>query len=439
MGLKIEYTDKPVTPFGGMILMKELIERCKLRDQLQNLNLPESTSNNSIPTIDIVESFLVSVWIGASAFAQTAIVKLDSTLCEMFGWKRVPSGTTFGRFFKKFSHKENNRVFPELNKWFFNQIKFKNYTLDVDSSVITRHGNQEGSHKGYNPSKRGRPSHHPLFAFVSELRMVANCWLRSGDTASASSCLEFLQETFDLMKDKTIGLFRADSGFCSNTIFNYLEDENRSVPYVIAARMHTILQQHVKDVKNWIALDKGIWIAEIEYKAAKWTKARRVIIIRQSIELRPNATGKKLKLFNDDMFYQNYRYHGFITNQNLPAVQIWEQYKGRADAENRIQELKYDFALEGFVMKNFFATEAAMRMGILAYNLMSLYRQVALQTSVQPRLQTLRINCFAVGSWIVKRGNDRILKMSVRIEKRSWMDGLFSKIQQAQVPLSLKT
>lgn len=35
-----------------------------------------------------------------------------------------------------------------------------------DSSVLTRYGEQEGAARGYNPSKPGRKSHHPLMAFV---------------------------------------------------------------------------------------------------------------------------------------------------------------------------------------------------------------------------------------------------------------------------------
>jgi hypothetical protein len=58
-------------------------------------------------------------------------------------------------------------------------------------------------------------------------------------------------------------------------------------------------------------------------------------------------------LFDDKDYDEQYRYHTFYTNQNLPACQIWEQYKDRGDCENRIKELKYDFALEGFNMKDF--------------------------------------------------------------------------------------
>lgn len=436
MALQIQFSDKQVSPWSGLILMKEILDRTGVSKKLSELNLPQSRSNNSIDSITIVESFFASVWIGATAFSQTAIIKLDDTVKKIFGWSRIPSGTTFGRFFKKFSWKENNRIFTQLNQWFFKKIKFDNYTLDVDSSVITRYGTQQGSLIGYNPKKSGRASHHPLFAFISELRMVANCWLRSGNTASASNCLEFLKETFRILKDKTIGLFRADSGFASNSIFEYLEKEQ--IPYVIAGRMHAVIQQKIQDIKNWIAIGEGLWIAQIEYKAERWSKARRVVVVKQDIQMRPKATGKKLKLFNDDLYYQNHRYHCFITNQMLPSKQIWEQYKERADAENRIQELKYDFGLEGFNMKEFFATEAAMRFITVAYNLMSLYKHVTTQTSVQQRLHTIRINCFAVGGWIVKQGNKKILKMAVRKDKRPWMEGLLKIVRDVAMPLSLR-
>ena len=434
-----QYSDKSVTPWGGMLQMKQLIDKTGIRQKLSELELPQGKSNNRIDALHIVEAFWVSVWIGAFRFSHTAVVRMDEALKKIFEWKRVASGVTFTRFFRKFTWQENTRVFTSLNQWFFNDLKFDNYTLDVDSSVLTRYGEQQGSKVGYNPKKRGRASHHPLFAFIADVRMVANCWLRSGDTSSANNCIHFLEETFEILKGKIIGLFRADSGFCSEKIFSFLESRVTPIAYVIAARMHAIIQQKIKDIKAWNVVDKGLWISEFTYQAKGWACARRVIVIKQSIELRPKASGKKLKLFDDSIFYENYRYHCFITNQKLPAVEIWEQYKRRADAENRIQELKQDFGAEGFCMDNFYATEAAMRMVMIAYNLMSLYRIFSQQTRVHQRLSTLRFNCFAVGSWIVKQGNKTVLKMSVPLKRRQWFDGLFENIRRTELPLSIQT
>ncbi len=48
-----------------------------------------------------------------------------------------------------------------------------------------------------------------------------------------------------------------------------------------------------------------------------------------------------------------------MCNQEPPAIEIWEQYKRRGDAENRIKESKEDFGVQGFFMDDFGATETA--------------------------------------------------------------------------------
>ena len=119
----------------------------------------------------------------------------------------------FQRYFKKFTQEKNNQVFTKLSQWFYRQMQFDNYTLDVDSTILTRYGNQEGAMVGYNPTKPGRNSHHPLIAFIAEARMAVNFWLRSGNSYTSNNFLNFLENTFDRLGGKIIGLFRADSGF----------------------------------------------------------------------------------------------------------------------------------------------------------------------------------------------------------------------------------
>jgi hypothetical protein len=77
------------------------------------------------------------------------VVRLDDVLRQIFGWKRMASETTFGRFFKKFTPSLNHSLFIDLNSWFFEQVQFDNYTPDAASSVIIPYGEQEGRKRGY--------------------------------------------------------------------------------------------------------------------------------------------------------------------------------------------------------------------------------------------------------------------------------------------------
>lgn len=72
----------------------------------------------------------------------------------------------------------------------FDNFKFDNFTLDIDSSVMTRYGVQDGA-KRIQSEQKGRSSHHPLIAFIADVKLVANMWLRSGDTSSANNFLGF--------------------------------------------------------------------------------------------------------------------------------------------------------------------------------------------------------------------------------------------------------
>ena len=59
---------------------------------------------------------------------------------------------------------------------------------------------------------------------------------------------------------------------------------------------------------------------------------------------------------------------------------VWRGYRGRADCENRIKELKADFGLDNFALNAFGATEAALSFAMLAYSLIRLFRQAVMRT-----------------------------------------------------------
>ena len=424
--IRVAFSDKKVTAWGGMKLMKDMLDSIGIKEFMSGLNLPEKGSNRGYDPIQIIECFWTSIWIGAGRFSHSAYLRYDKVLQEIFGWKQAPSQSTYSRFFQKFSWKRNTEIFIPLQKWFIDNLKITNITIDFDSSIMTRYGDQQGSKVGYNPNKPGRASHHPLMAFIAETRMVANAWLRPGNTAALSNCKAFIDETFEILLNKKVGLVRADSGFYAHDFLNYLEQEKK-VNYIVAVKMYPTIKKELRMLQEWTHLKEGIETAEFEYRSPEWKKPRRMIAVRKNIHILTKATGKLL-LFDEPV--GNYRYSLYVTNLNLPAEQIWLSYKDRADAENRIKELKYDFGLDSFCMDKFWATEAAFRTIMIAYNLMSLFRQIVLQTKSQSTLSTLRFKCFALGSWITKHAGKTTLNISAIGEKRRWLDGLFDIVKE---------
>jgi hypothetical protein len=91
-----------------------------------------------------------------------------------------------------------------------------------------------------------------------------------------------------------------------------------------------------------------------------------------------------------------------------------------AFCENRIKELKYDFAAGSLCMREVWATEAALNVVMLAFNLMSLFRQVMLKTTKHHTLATLRYKLFAQAGYITHEGRQRSLKLATAMRKRKW-------------------
>jgi hypothetical protein len=424
MKFELSFTDKEITPWGGMVFLKQMLDKIGFREQIKNCDsLPASQSNNSYKKEVLLESFIASIWCGANRFLHTEITRSDSVLGKIFDWKKVPGQDAYKRYFGKFTQSINQQVGHHFFRYFFQSLQLNYFTLDIDSSVITRYGRQEGAKKGYNPMKKGRNSHHPIIAFVNDVKMVANFWLRSGNSSSANNFVGFLEDTLSVFGDKKVGLVRLDSGFFSKDILDYLE--HKQLKYIVAAKFTHPIQHLIDKQDFWLQVDEGIEICDKQYQANSWQKPRRIVVVRQKISRRPDATGRTLSLFPDDEIHRNYRYSAYVTNNEYAATDVWRNYRQRGDAENRIKELKADFGADSFNLKEFYPTEAALLFSMIAYNLMSIFRMFVLQEKTQKTLSTLRYRTFAIGAYFEKAGDTLKLKIALTKKRRKWFAGLW--------------
>jgi hypothetical protein len=424
MKFELSFTDKEITPWGGMVFLKQMLDKIGFQEQIKNCEfLPASQSNNSYKKEVLLESFITSIWCGANRFLHTEITRSDRALGKIFDWKKAPGQDAYKRYFGKFTQSINQQVGHHFFSYFFQSLQLNYYTLDIDSSLITRYGQQEGAKKGYNPKKKGRNSHHPIIAFVNDLKMVANFWLRSGNSSSANNFVGFLEDTLSVFGDKKVGLLRLDSGFFSKDIMDYLEQ--KQLKYIVAAKFTHPIQHLIDKQDFWIQVDDGIEICDKQYQANSWQKPRRIVVVRQKISRRPEATGRALSLFPDDEIHRNYRYSAYITNNEYAATDVWRNYRQRGDAENRIKELKADFGADSFNLKEFYPTEAALLFSMIAYNLMSIFRMFVLQEKTQKTLSTLRYRTFAIGAYFEKAGDTIKLKIALTKKRRKWFVGIW--------------
>ena len=188
INLPIEFSDKKVTPFGGMSLMKHFLDSIKIEDKLRQLELPQGHSNRAYDPVQIIQSFWLSIWTGASRYIHTDWLRYDKVLQEIFDFKQMPSQSTYGRFFNKFFLAKNTQIFPQRSSMLMDMVNIQDITLDLDSTIITRSGNQQGSAKGYNPLKKGATLTIRLLHLSHKLEqwLMLDCVLATLQTIAAT-------------------------------------------------------------------------------------------------------------------------------------------------------------------------------------------------------------------------------------------------------------
>jgi len=212
----------------------------------------------------------------------------------------------------------------------------------------------------------------------------------------------------------------------------------RKISHIISARLTQALQQAIVDRCQWQDVAPGLQVSELRYQPHGWEEPQRLVVIRQHMQRKAGGVpGKNLSLLADDPDLQGWRYGAMLTDMSLPAIEVWNLYRGRADCENRIKELKADFGLDSFVLRDFCATEAALGVSMLAYNLMSVFHHTVMRQRIHHTLATLHHKVLAVGAFWENpkvKPDMPTLRLAVARRRRHWFEGFWAN---AGEPVSL--
>jgi len=195
----VEFTAKPVSAWSGMAtLIGGLLERIEFRSWVERSFPIGEISNNACGAYSKILSHLLTVFSGGERFGHMLWWRHGVEVFEKtFGVERfAKASTSLTRFWNKFDSQHKSEQWSEAARDFVRQIlgwaEAHSGNLNLDSTVLTRYGKQQGARKGYNPKKKGRASHHPLLAFVDS-GYVVNLWNRPGDMSSGQECPSFFR------------------------------------------------------------------------------------------------------------------------------------------------------------------------------------------------------------------------------------------------------
>jgi hypothetical protein len=181
---------------------------------------------------------------------------------------------------------------------------------------------------------------------------------------------------------------------------------------VVVLKVEPDVQTKIRAIRDWHAVDEMHAVGEFQYQPRSWAAPRRVVVLRQVEPEGTRVAGRKL------IDVPGYTFRVFITSMELPAVEVWRFYDSRADCENRIKELKFDFGAAGFCLNSFEGTDAVFRLVCFLFNLLAQFKQ-AVTGDTKPQLNTLRTQLLVVGAILGADGRQQVLRLGLRSRQRA--------------------
>jgi Transposase DDE domain group 1 len=285
-------------------------------------------------------------------------------------------------------------------------------TIDLDSTICEVHGYQkQGAAYGYTKVL----GYHPLLATRAETGEVMHARLRKG--SSQRGVGRFVEEL--IARVRRCGAtgpltLRADAGFFSWALITTLT--RLGVAWSITVRLDKRVHQAISaiDERHWVDLtypDGGAaQVAETLYvsgggKTKRPTRTARLIVRRT-----------RLTDPHQQELWPHWRFHAFITDTELSAIEADRFHRDHASCELAIRDLKGGAGLEHCPSGRFFANAAWLGCAVLAHNLI---RWTARLGDIHPHDQltvaaTVRSKLLTVPGRFVNRAGHPVLRLPAR-------------------------
>lgn len=411
LSYRIQATEPRLTGCGGAGLLAQFFANLGLPERLAAL--PGLPATRKAAPAQVLLAMLYGLALDRSRQAHLADLGADPVFLQLAGLEGVLSQSALSRFLAKLRMRSAHALL-EMNRTLVADVRQgfadrETLTLDFDSHVQTCLGRPQRSAVGFNRRRRGARSYHPLFAFCGETRDFLGGRFRPGNAADRNGALGLLDELRGWLKRSGFNgrlQFRGDNGFYAGWLLDELEA--RTITYAIIADLAGESLQRRLVGLNYRPLDRDYAVAEFEYRAQGWKKARRMIAIRRRLDPKEPKRGKQLKLLEAE----GYSFQLIVTNLDLAPEEVWRFYNGRCNVENLIKEGRLGFSMDEVCSHAYAANALHNWLALLAGNLLGwLGERLALPR--RESIASLREKLLRIPARLVRTARCWVLKLSL--------------------------
>jgi len=411
-----------LSPFGGLLALIKFLDLVDFRE-IFHFAYKAPSRQPKLGHYSMMVGILMLLFIGFNRIWHFVYVRLDAMLCGFFKLSRLPAASTYWRYVDSLGINQAISILKLTRTlrervWQLCGLRYARIRINIDTTVKTVYGDQQGARKGHNASHRGKPGFRPLLGFIEETREYLVGKLRKGVTLSGKEAAAFIAD----IKNHLPGciqevLLRADGEFlCWESVqaatrsgFDFIIANRGCAPFFIPSSWYRPFKR------------KALEFNSCFYQPGGWAHSCRFVAMRIPKEPPLSERSRQCALFEDD----NYTYRIFCTSLAGKAHQIIAEYDRRADVENLVGEAKRE-GLDMIPSAKFKSNYAFFQIVMLAYNIWRYMKMVARQSVnadtlkknvtqgiVTNTVRIARLKLLFIAAKVVKDGNRDKVKYSV--------------------------
>jgi len=387
------YCSERLSPFGGLLGLVKFMDAVKFKEIFYGFyKLPARTPE--LGHYRMVYGIIMLLFIGFNRIWHFVYIRIDPMVCSIFNVVKLPYVTTYWRYVDSLGINQGKSLLDVMSAlrervWQLCGISYRSIHINIDTTVETIYGKQQGGRRGHNTKHRGKEGLRPVLCFIEETREYFTGKLRAGKTIGGEEVAALIRS------------FRKYLPGCVERVILRGDGEFISWDAVEAAMeegYHFIFGNKVCnppfEASQWYKIRKKDTIEynEIMYQPMGWDHACRFVVMRIPKEDVSKSKEVQLELLEDE----RYTYRIFVTSLKGKPHAVIEGYDKRADCENLIGEAKRE-GLEAIPSSKFASNYAYFQLVMLAYNIWRSFKMIAEHSQTEPAEQGKQTECSLKG------------------------------------------
>jgi hypothetical protein len=396
MALKvIQSKERLITP-SGMALVGALLKKTNLGKLSNHLGKPKDVKHQNSTCLT---SYIGLLCQGKSDYEDVREMQEDpSFFCQALHINSIPSSETLRQRldYLGLDLASSDMIMEESIKM-IQAVDVKpsptftgHVAIDID---VTVHDNSKTKKEGVERTYKGIDGYAPINAYIGEEGYFCNTELREGSCHSQCfGTLDFLTDTVRLAKQITPSklLARLDSG--NDALDNIRLFIKEGVDFVIKRN----LRQERLDEWLKIAEENGEVICPRFGKTVYTGSIYRDKGLDTPVKIVFQVTSRTILKDNQILLTPDIEVQTWWTSLDNPPSDIIQLYREHATCEQFHSEMKSDIGLERFPSGKFDTNAAIMKLAALAYNILRIIGQTALDGNKMTRHDVRRLRAKTV-------------------------------------------